>query len=269
MKKIFFISLVMIQISLLNSSYSFSQNFAPLNLGNVWVWEKVEWGTIEKSVVVATNYIINNRSYHRILLYDSADIYLYNRFQNVDSLFYQYRLNYPYNDGQYPYYKFNCNLGDTFSFPLNQYANVTFAVIDTYLAPVFDTVLTVKILHRNAGGLVEHYQAWTDEIGLLSEIDHPFGNVTFNLKGCVINGRLYGDTSMTVNIDDVSFPELRFNLYQNYPNPFNPNSTIDYEYSALHIQVYDLLGSEVSILVDEEKFPGKYSVTFNGSNLVS
>jgi len=64
----------------------------------------------------------------------------------------------------------------------------------------------------------------------------------------------------------------RFHLYQNYPNPFNPSTTINYEiqkYSLVEIIVYDILGKRYSILENEFKMPGSYSVGFDGSRLNS
>jgi len=63
-----------------------------------------------------------------------------------------------------------------------------------------------------------------------------------------------------------------FKLFQNYPNPFNPGTVISYQLSVtsnVKITVYDILGREVAILVNEEKFPGNYEVKFNASNLPS
>ena len=63
-----------------------------------------------------------------------------------------------------------------------------------------------------------------------------------------------------------------FSLYQNYPNPFNPTSTIKYELPEdlrVQIKVFDVLGKEVSALVNEEKPAGSYEVKFNGGNLAS
>ena len=63
-----------------------------------------------------------------------------------------------------------------------------------------------------------------------------------------------------------------FELAQNYPNPFNPSSDIRYqisEFRHVKLAVYDLLGQEVAVLVNERKAPGSYEVTFDGSTLAS
>lgn len=64
--------------------------------------------------------------------------------------------------------------------------------------------------------------------------------------------------------------ELR--LSQNYPNPFNPVTTIKYSvpsFDKITLKVFDVLGREVSILVNEFKQPGNYSVNFDGNKLSS
>jgi hypothetical protein len=65
---------------------------------------------------------------------------------------------------------------------------------------------------------------------------------------------------------------LEFLLEQNYPNPFNPSTNIKYSVPAdgnVSLKVYDILGKEVSTLVDEFKQAGTFDVTFDGSSLSS
>ena len=86
--------------------------------------------------------------------------------------------------------------------------------------------------------------------------------------------------------EDETVP-LQFKLNDNYPNPFNPSTTISFTIpslktkhpanagqvtSSLHnvtLKVYDLLGREVTELVNEEKSPGNYKVAFDGKGLSS
>lgn len=61
-------------------------------------------------------------------------------------------------------------------------------------------------------------------------------------------------------------------LHQNYPNPFNPSTIIRYELprsSYVTLKVYDLLGSELVTLVNEEKVSGTYEVVLDASSLSS
>ena len=63
-----------------------------------------------------------------------------------------------------------------------------------------------------------------------------------------------------------------FALLQNYPNPFNLTTTISYQvpYSnKVVIKVFDVLGSELAILVDEVKPSGIHEITFDASGLPS
>lgn len=63
-----------------------------------------------------------------------------------------------------------------------------------------------------------------------------------------------------------------FNLQQNYPNPFNPSTTIKFSIPAsgfVTLKIYDILGKEVSTLVNENKTSGVYQVSFNAAGLSS
>lgn len=64
----------------------------------------------------------------------------------------------------------------------------------------------------------------------------------------------------------------RFSLAQNYPNPFNPSTTIYYNLpksANVKLVVFDVLGNEVTTLVNEYKLGGTHKIDFNAGNLAS
>ncbi len=71
--------------------------------------------------------------------------------------------------------------------------------------------------------------------------------------------------------EDFNMP-LTFELQQNFPNPFNPVTEIKFsipQASNVKLQIFDILGNEFAILVDEFKSAGKYSVKFDAKGLTS
>ena len=65
---------------------------------------------------------------------------------------------------------------------------------------------------------------------------------------------------------------LTFSLEQNYPNPFNSSTNIRYQiYQSgwAKLKIYDILGREIKLLVNENKSPGDYQINFNNSELPS
>ena len=85
--------------------------------------------------------------------------------------------------------------------------------------------------------------------------------------------RIHYSTSATTGIDEKSnnIPN-QFELSQNFPNPFNPVTTIKYqvpELSFVTLKIYDVLGSEIITLVNEEKPIGSYEIEFDATGLSS
>ena len=82
----------------------------------------------------------------------------------------------------------------------------------------------------------------------------------------------YDDGVTNVPLSEENINPNQFYLYQNFPNPFNPTTTIKYEIperSFVSIRVFDVLGNEITTLVNEEKPAGGFKVEFNGANLPS
>ena len=93
---------------------------------------------------------------------------------------------------------------------------------------------------------------------------------TANYEG--LFSQVFRFTTGSTNSVDENKNLFTYNLEQNYPNPYNPSTTIKYSIPVLGfvtLKVYDVLGSEVTKLVNEEKLAGEYQVQFDGSSLTS
>ena len=101
-----------------------------------------------------------------------------------------------------------------------------------------------------------------DKDNAIAEI-HEDNNKAFNILGL---------SAITDIMEEYNIVPEEYALYQSYPNPFNPSTTIKYsipQSDKVSIKVYDILGSEVSVLTNEYKTAGTYSVEFNASQFAS
>ena len=123
---------------------------------------------------------------------------------------------------------------------------------------------------------IEAGSSWrySKDIGLT---DFGYGSLHYTcgstLIGCVINGVVYGDTSMPVGIQQISteIPK-QFSLFQNYPNPFNPVTKIKFALpgsSAALIVVYDAAGREIETIFNGQLNAGIYEADWNAENFSS
>ena len=99
------------------------------------------------------------------------------------------------------------------------------------------------------------------------------GDYYYRLKQVDTDGNFEYSKVVEINTANTSYT---FALNQNYPNPFNPETIIKYEVSSysqtkilVTLKVFNVLGSEIATLVNEEKPAGKYEVKFDGSTLPS
>jgi hypothetical protein len=86
--------------------------------------------------------------------------------------------------------------------------------------------------------------------------------------------KVVGFKSIPTGVDDVQTLPREINLEQNFPNPFNPATKIGFGVSGLgsrgvRLSVYDLLGREVAVLVNQAMPPGAYEVTWNAAGFSS
>lgn len=83
--------------------------------------------------------------------------------------------------------------------------------------------------------------------------------------------KLPREKQLHLSVTGITMP-TEYQLDQNYPNPFNPTSVISYQLQKdgmVDLRVYNILGTEVKILVNEFQKKGNYKVTFNGKGLAS
>lgn len=188
---------------------------------------------------------------------------------NEDSFYVWWNEPNPDSSYEEPYYKKNAQLGEMWLMPTDTTASVT--VIDIFPSAVFGVSVNMKVLkYIGAGGLTEIDRWWTEKFG--RQVDISFwGEVLSVLKGCIIDGVEYGDTSFYLTSAINEENEFnKFTLMQNYPNPFNSNTVINYSLPStafVRLTLYNNLGEEVKELVREEQSAGIYEHFFNAEDL--
>lgn len=91
---------------------------------------------------------------------------------------------------------------------------------------------------------------------------------SYRLKQIDLDGTYNYSQEVNVNKEIV----LKYQLDQNYPNPFNPTTTIKFSVAQtgpVTLKVFNILGSEVTTLVNEVKQAGQYQINFNAQKLSS
>ncbi|MCH7965238.1 MAG: T9SS type A sorting domain-containing protein [Bacteroidetes bacterium] len=133
-----------------------------------------------------------------------------------------------------------------------------------------------RILVHTGPFVLEENKPITIIIGYtIGQGDSPLNSVTVGKEVSAFVQQFYQS-----NFDDNILPVEEennlivdeFKLFQNYPNPFNPSTIISYqipEQQLVTLKVYDILGNEIAVLVNEEKPSGNFKVEFNASSLPS
>lgn len=267
-----FISCLLL-ISTLNAQI-YMIGVAPLKAGNYWKY--IDVGGMFNDVlcfqVVDSTRILMGYNFNIVQSFESPNFIRYSSYKvlTTDSIYVSYATYVP--DSIYTYYKANCKIGDSWIQPVNEFATYTYTVIDTFHITAWGNSYFSKLIKITDFNVTEVYQVWADHLGLMEE--QGVGQYHMVLRGCVIDSVLYGDTTTITDVEeeplDMSVSEYK--LSQNYPNPFNPKTVISYsvkDAGLVKIRVYDILGSEVATLVNENKSAGTYTVEFNAANLPS
>ena len=272
MKNIKIISIISLLLFLPNIK---PQTVAPLEFGNVWVYDLIS--NLSRIAVLDTIIYFDSIAYNKMFYEDNYGTLNFNFYSRLNEDEY-YVLYNKFDSTETPYYKKDAVIGDTWTV-----GTLVYTIEDTLVTNVFGEPITIKLLLAD-DGLIYRQEYWTEKFGKLGSQD--FGGVLDDLQGCVINGIAYGDTSFTiVSVEDEFGSPSNFYLAQNYPNPFNPTTKIKYTIPTppvssplvkgrtkegfVTLKVYDVLGNEIATLVNEEKPAGEYEVEFDATGLPS
>ncbi len=151
-------------------------------------------------------------------------------------------------------------------------------IVNIKIEPSTELVMTketenkylVELPNLGDGNKSEFYFTYTDDANIIHRIPKD--------KNYKLN---YGNLNIDLVLTDVHIVKdipQSYSLSQNFPNPFNPTTTIKYSIPniegnqnirSVQIKIYDVLGNEVSSLVDKQQTAGSYEVKVDASNLAS
>lgn len=154
----------------------------------------------------------------------------------------------------------------------------------------------IELVETNSGNVLASFNAFEYKLNKMEKqniITHTLNaegvgekevqirlNLSENIAGEYTMSQLISDNKVLSlgkesgqeKLDETNLLVSEYGLFNNYPNPFNPSTIIKYQLlkgGHVKLRVYDILGREVKILVDEFQTNGRYEIEFNGSNLPS
>ncbi len=295
MKKIILIIFSVFCLQIIFAQDSTAYRYLPLSIGNVWVYQFQYTSTYNGNssgyqiVKVTANTVHNSKTYFVI---------------NVETIFIQGTNSCgPRVFGSGGQIRVDSLTGKVFGWQFCQQDSTEY-MIDSLNSKLYDSVntcyspgtriicsdttsrnifqYTKRSLYFTITG-VESGTGWRyiKDFGIInSGQGNPFYNCNSELKGCLINNILYGDTSTVIGIQTISseIPKS-YSLIQNYPNPFNPSTKITFSILLLRgvsgeggrgvlssITIYNSIGQKITELFNQQLSPGTYSVEWHASN---
>lgn len=256
--------------------------YYPLTVGDYWVYYgsiQDETGWYGYKYIRKINSLIpkpNQKSYFEVEEYEFGSSYhqfFYERIDSLSARIYRYDEDSVQSNKEYLIDDLRAELGDSI-FSHRFLGEAPYTIIYSSDTTFYGQQIKTKLY--NSVFLDQYQYRLFTNFGLISYFhSFDFGSDSRLFKGAVINGIVYGDTTVT-GINSEMDPQISFSLYQNYPNPFNPVTTIYYSIptkgshlNLVSLKVYDVLGKEIAVLVNEEKAAGNYSYKFDASNLAS
>lgn len=155
----------------------------------------------------------------------------------------------------------------------SEYENIGFETYDIKISSIGE--IYISTIGNNISGIFNascYADTLWEYVG--SNLSFPAVSrfLTFNANNELLATR--GDELYKLKDLDTVFITRNYyhQLYQNYPNPFNNSSIIKYslaENAQVVLKVFNMLGEEISFLVNKNQSPGDYEIEFNGEGLTS
>jgi hypothetical protein len=277
---IFFITIIITVINLTAQIDTTRKEFYPLQIGNLWQYRDENNNLAIQQVVGDT--ILDGDNYFTLVhsLRTSGG-----GITRIDSLLrVQNRIGSP-NGGD------SCGGNTPYElsiYHLNEPDSTAWEICEAFSGHLgyqlirFNSITIINIfgqlreaMHFDYGGaLPGEDTVWAYGASLvkgIGVIEEQYFDGSYNiLQGAIIDGVQYGTIVSVDEITEIIPKEVT--LYQNYPNPFNPTTTIRYEITKatnIKLKVINILGEEITELVNEIKYPRIYEIEFDGRNLSS
>jgi len=287
MKKIFLILLVVIESVF---SQTLSDDFFPLSIGNSWVYN---YSTLTQDLVNGWSFRDSGTAIYNITSRTITNDSTIWQFQEIRNLINRSSQGFP------PQQTTIDTIKDTSEFSIAEYHVGNHRLIRTGNQELFSVFPLTEEFQDTA--LFFRYfplvnpNTFSVSVQSLMEPNYKY-DISFRRSIGITKLSFYIDpplvgydastnhtllSSVITSIDELNVNPLPkdFKLYQNFPNPFNPVTKIRYTIPTristevknfkVSLKVFDILGNEIAVLVNEEKSPGEYEVALNGSNLTS
>lgn len=185
-------------------------------------------------------------------------------------------LGFPFHDGEQTIYGSGYNHRDSLKVAAPRYKGGTIEVAFNYINEkakrdkLYSDLNASLIKSDTIKNVQKATELWSIKGKNIDSLVNALNNVWY-FNNSLDTYRWYdtGIRTVTSISNNESLPD-KFMLSNNYPNPFNPETVISYQLAAgshVLLKVFDVLGREITTLVNEFKSPGTYSVVFNTGHL--
>lgn len=226
-------------------------SYFPMHIGNQWTLQSGTPNGFQIETIVDTQRIEGNLYFRFDQFRDNSQAFL----RRIENQVFRYA-----DTSEVLWYDFSVDTGASWKVPTPEGGSEW----TVYLLSETDTIespagVFTNCYHFYFSGIQDYeWEEWfAPGIGIVERRLHGFAFVDWQLNEVIITSLNEPKSNVIRSIC----------LYQNYPNPFNPSTTIKYDLpqkSNVTSRIYNTLGQEIAILVNEQQTVGEKSVVWDG-----